>query len=148
MLEAVFLRLPDDLRYLLKGTEHDHAGSVLFALGRLFFEQSVAECEILSDVKAVIRVECRLVRLATFAVLVVATHIPVGTAGIKVAADVIRDIRNDKLRPRNAIALVVLEIVVYENTLHITQQHHRPYRLRIKETLCILTILQSVYISP
>ena len=123
LLEAVFLCLPDDLGYLLKGTEYDHAGSILLTFGRLLFEQPVTEGEVFSDVEGVIRVECSLVRFAAFTVLIVTVHIPVGTAGIKVAADVVRNVSNDELCFWDAVGFEVLEIIVIQLTFYISHAH-------------------------
>ena len=125
--ESVLLRLGDNLRDLLEGTEHDHAGRVLLPCPRLLFEQPVAEVEIFCDVESEVGVERRLPSLIALAVFVIPIHIPVRSAGIEVRPDVVRDIRDDQLGLGDVVGLEVLEVVVDEDAFHVpVLTHGRP----------------------
>ena len=100
------------IRYLLKRTEYNHAGSILFPFGRLFFQKAAAKGEILRNIESKIRIECRFSCLVTFTIFVVPVNIPVRTAGIKISADVVGNIGNYKLCFRNAVAFEVLKIIM------------------------------------
>ena len=57
MLESLFCSLLYHFRDLLKSTEYDHTRGIIFSGHGFLFQQSVTESEILSNVKAVIRME-------------------------------------------------------------------------------------------
>ena len=63
------------------------------------------------QVEVEIGIECRLSGLLALAVLIFATVVPHGIAPVKVIADVVRDVGNNKLRPWNCIFFVILHAV-------------------------------------
>ena len=64
--------------------------------------------EILCNVEGEIGIECRLPRLATLPVFVVAIHIPVRPAGIEICTDVVRNVCDHQLRLGDVIRLEIL----------------------------------------
>ena len=122
-LKPVLLSFPDHQRDLLEGAEYDHAWRVLLSLAGILFQKPIAEMEKLRDVEGIVRMKRRLVRLVALTVSVVPVHIPVGTAGIEIVADVIRDIRYDQLRPWDGVRLEILKMIVIKLTFH----HLSPY---------------------
>ena len=83
MPESMLRRLPDDHRQLLKATEDDHTGGILFSLGRLLLQEATAESEKIGNIEIEIGIERCLVRLVPLTVGVIPVYIPVRAAGVE-----------------------------------------------------------------
>ena len=120
LLEPVFFSLMQHFRNLLKGTEHDHTRSAFFTFGRLIFEQPGRKVHKFRNIEREICVERRFSCFAALTVLIVAVNIPIGTACVKVSADIVRNIGDYKLGFRDIVAFEILEIIVIEFTFYIS----------------------------
>lgn len=77
----------------------------------------------LGNVKIIITIKRRLARQFTFAIFVVTALVPHRVAAVKVIADVIRYICDNKLRLRYVIPFEVLKVIVKKFAFHFL---HRP----------------------
>ena len=102
----------NDLRNLLECTEDNHAGCPLLPLPRFLLQEAVAEMEELRDVECEVRVKGRLVGFAALPILIVSVHVPVRAGSVEGIGNIVGNVRNDQLRPGDAVAFEVLEVVM------------------------------------
>ena len=77
----------------------------------------------LCKVEAVVRVECSLVCLLTFTVLVVSVVVPIRAGCVEVSSDVVRNVCDEQLRRGDVVPLVILEVIPEQLAFHISHWH-------------------------
>lgn len=143
MPKAVFLSVLYDRGDLLKRAENDHCRGFAAFL-RLFFQEPVAEVKILGNVKVAVRIKERFPGFLALAVLVVATDVPHRIGGVSVRAEVVRDVRYNKLRLRYVVLLEILEVVIEKLDFHFFSSLIRQWRFAHSSRIKLLSLSDSV----